>query len=332
MSPQAAAAPLHSSETTARAVAFVAERRDEAEALGSSLADDLGDPDAFASRLRDGFERLADPVYLAGQRHVAPGIGELHGVRWPLTTAIARGLREATRHHRPSGFVELAERLYAEPTLEERWFAFELLGRALETEPERAWQLLRRGAREAGDWITVDSLARPYGLGILREAYRWAELDLLVYSPSRWERRLVGSTVATMPHLPRRLGSRDRGVAEHGLGLVRQLIGDAEPDVQKALAWALRELVKVDPGAVTAFCERAVEQAAYDRDGHRAWVIRDVLPKLRPDVAGRPNPRRPRQPRQRPRSPAPTVCPTRASTGTARSLATTRPADRPRSP
>ncbi len=37
-------------------------------------------------------------------------------------------------------------------------------------ETERTWQLLRRAAREAGDWITVDSLAHPYGKGIARRA------------------------------------------------------------------------------------------------------------------------------------------------------------------
>ena len=87
------------------------------------------------------------------------------------------------------------------------------------SETERTWQLLRRAAREAGDWITVDSLAHPYGKGIVAEPYRWAELELLVYSPSRWERRLVGSTIATMPHVDRKRG-RDPDVAVHALPLL----------------------------------------------------------------------------------------------------------------
>jgi len=51
------------SETTARAVAFVAAHRDEAEGLGRSLADDVHDPEAFARQLEAGFARLADPEY-----------------------------------------------------------------------------------------------------------------------------------------------------------------------------------------------------------------------------------------------------------------------------
>ena len=245
------AARTPASETTARSVAFVAARRDTAEALGASLADLTNDPDAFAKALAEGLARLADPEYLVGQRRVAPGIGPIHGVRWPLIAAVARGFRNASRHDRPTPLLFIADRLFRERELEARWFAFGLLERTLGTETERTWQLLRRAAREAGDWITVDSLAHPYGKGIAAEPYRWAELEQLVYSPSRWERRLVGSTIATMTHVDRRRG-RDPEVAAHALPLLAQLMGDAEPDVQKALSWAYRSLVAVDRTATEA--------------------------------------------------------------------------------
>ena len=202
------------SEVTARAVAFVAAHRDPAEALGASLADLSNDPDAFAKALTRGLASLADPEYLAGQQRIAPGLGAVHGVRWPLLAAVSRGFRNATKGDRPTPLLFIADRLYHERELEARWFAFGLLERTLVGETERTWQLLRRAAREAGDWITVDSLAHPYGKGILAEPYRWAELELLVYSPSRWERRLVGSTIATMPHVDRRRGRDPRGRRE----------------------------------------------------------------------------------------------------------------------
>ena len=66
-----------------------------------------------------------------------------------------------------------------------------------------------------------------------------------MYSPSRWERRLVGSTIATIPYVNRRTG-RQPGVAAHALPIIAELIGDAEPDVQKALSWALRSMSFVD--------------------------------------------------------------------------------------
>jgi 3-methyladenine DNA glycosylase AlkD len=267
------------SSATAHAVAFVAKKKPLAEGIGRDLAELTADPEAFAAALRTGLLSLSDPEYLEGQRRVAPGIGALLGVRWPLIEAIKRGFRESTRRERTSTWLFVADRLLREPELESHWFAFGLLERLIQDEPERTWQLTRRAAREAADWITVDSLAHVVGKGILAEPYRWAELEQLVYSPSRWERRLVGSTVATTPFIDRRRG-REPLVARHGLGLIAQLIGDSEPDVQKALAWALRSLTVVDREAVTTFCEAEAARAAQTADGHRAWVIRDVLPKL----------------------------------------------------
>lgn len=278
--------PRPPSEASSRASTLVAARRPAAEGLGRRLADEVTDPDAFATVLRAGLTALADPDYLAGQQFVAPGIGPTLGVRSPLLTAVGRVFRSASRGTPTSSLLVAADRLFREDVLEPRWLAFGILERVLLDDPERAWQLLRRGAREATDWITVDTLAHAWGRGVLREPYRWAELEQLVFSPSRWERRLVGSTIATVPFIDRRAG-RTPEIARHGLELVGELIGDTEPDVQKALAWALRSLVLADAAAVTAFCEREAAIAVERVDGQRAWVVRDALPKLEPPDADR---------------------------------------------
>lgn len=273
------------SPTTERAVAFVAAHTPDAEALGASLAELIGDPDGFAAALRRGLASLAEPGFLAGMRYVAPGIGTLHGVRRPLLVAVARGFRNETRHDRATSLLFVADRLFHEPHLEARWFAFGLLDRTLAAEAERTWQLLRRAAREAGDWITIDDLARPYGTGIAAEPYRWAELEQLVYSPSRWERRLIGSTIATMSHGADR-ATRAPELVAHALPLLDQIMGDAEPDVQKSLAWAYRSLAALDPVATTATLRHQADLAVEQDDGHRAWVVRDSLAKLEPVEAG----------------------------------------------
>jgi 3-methyladenine DNA glycosylase AlkD len=274
------------SPVTERAVAFVAGHRSRAEELGRRLAAEIGDPEAFARMLSAGFAHLADPEYHDGSHMVVPTLGRSHGVRWPLIQAVTRGFRDATKRERTSTWIFLVDRLFREPEIEARWFAFGLIDRLLTDEPERTWQLLRRAAREAEDWATVDALAHPVGRGILAEPYRWAELEQLVYSPRRWERRLVGSTIATIPFIDHGRG-RTPGVAEHGLGLIRDLLGDDEPDVQKALAWALRSMAAVDLEGTTAFLETESRTAAETADGHRAWVIRDALPKLAPADAER---------------------------------------------
>ena len=271
---------------TERARAFVEERRARATALGRAIADEVQDPERLAVALRAALVELADPEYLAGQQFVAPGIGATLGVRNPLLGAVGRGFRSATRRDSPATLLLAADRLLREPELEQRWFAFGILDVTLARDTERTWQLLRRAGREAADWITVDSLAHPVGRGVLAEPYRWAELEQLVYSPSRWERRLVGSTIATMPFANRTAGRRPE-VATHGLELLGQLIGDDEPDVQKALAWAYRSMAIVDLPATTTALGNEAARARETGDGLRAWVIRDALPKLEPSDATR---------------------------------------------
>ena len=128
----------------------------------------------------------------------------------------------------------------------------------LPTETERTWQLLRRAAREAGDWITVDSLAHPYAKGIAAEPYRWAELEFARLQPVA-----LGTPPGRLDDRdddPCRSSARARpGGRRHGPALLADLMGDAEPDVQKALSWAYRSLTVVD--------RAATEPRARGRDG-----------------------------------------------------------------
>jgi 3-methyladenine DNA glycosylase AlkD len=264
------------SETTRRANEFIRAHLDEARRVGRALSRELSDPDAFERTLTSGLQRLADPEYAAVQPRVAPGVGSVAGVRGPLLGALLDELRAPLRAASPAIAIYLAERLTRSGVLETRLIALAALSRSLPDDPERTWQLIRRLARRATDWLSVDSLADLVARGLLLEPYRWAELEQLVYSPHRWERRLVGSTLATLPfRVPR--AARGRLASTPALSILGSLVGDAEPGVQKALSWALRSWTRVDPGGVAAFLEREADRARSGADGHRAWVIRDAL-------------------------------------------------------
>jgi 3-methyladenine DNA glycosylase AlkD len=267
-----------------RAARLIGERRARASTLGAGLADFLADPDVFVGAVSEALEELGDAEYRAGQAFIAPGIGPTFGVRTPLQVALRKGFERASKGASTSELIRMADRALRASERETRWFAITTLQRTLRQEPERTWQLLRRAAAEADDWVTIDTLAHPYGEGILAEPYRWAELEQLTISPSRWERRLVGSTIATMPHVDRRTG-REPAVAATALPLLGTLIGDREPDVQKALSWAYRSMAMVDQAATTAALAAEAAIAAKHDDGHRAWVVRDSLSKLAPDIA-----------------------------------------------
>ena len=63
------------SATTVASQRFVVAHLARAIELGESLAELVGDPDAFVAALRSGFAELGHPTFVAGQRLVAPGIG-----------------------------------------------------------------------------------------------------------------------------------------------------------------------------------------------------------------------------------------------------------------
>lgn len=264
------------SEVTLRARALVADRLPEARGLGLALAELIDEPEDFVAALREGFQRLADEAYATELARVAPTRDRVIGVRGPLQAAVEGQLRAPLRAASSSSALWLAQRLATEQEREIRLFSLFCLRRALPDDPERSWQLLRRLARAATDWISVDSLAGLYAHGILSEPFRWAELEQLVYSTVRWERRLVGSTVATIPHhLPR--NRRGDLSPSPGLTLIKSLLGDAQPDVQKALSWALRSWWEIDPTATRDLIRSEAALARTSNDGQRAWVLRDAL-------------------------------------------------------
>jgi 3-methyladenine DNA glycosylase AlkD len=262
----------------------VEERLPAARALGEELGELTGEPERFVATLRAGLVSLSDEAYATAQERVAPGSGATIGTRWALIHAIERALRDPFRDSPADWILLLAQRLAAEPEREVRLFALPCLARTIAVDPERSWQLLRRLARGATDWIAVDAIAEVYAQGVLGERFRWSELEQLVYSDRRMERRLVGSTLARLPHqLPR--AQRARLDVDAALALMGQLMGDADDQVQKALSWALREWARVDRTAVGEWLHDQSVLAAATGDGHRGWVIRDALAPQPPSVA-----------------------------------------------
>ncbi len=285
-SPQGCGGKLLVSDVTARAQALVAERLPLARGLGDQLADLIYYPEEFVDALRAGLVTLGDEAYAREQARVAPGSGVIFGVRQPLLAAVIRQLRQPLHETSPALALNLAERLAAETEREFVFFVYMALDRVLPLDPERAWQLMRRLARHATDWIRVDTLASLYARGILNEQVRWVEIEQLVFSASEWERRLVGATLATLPfEVPTR---RRPGLAgPPALGLVRSLIGDASKTVCKSLSWALRSWREVDPRGVDELLIDEARRAAATNDGNRAWVIRDAIKEQRTQVPAR---------------------------------------------
>jgi 3-methyladenine DNA glycosylase AlkD len=275
------------SDAGARADAFVRAHHEDAAALGEFLGELIDEPAAFLVALRAGLKELADPEFNLMTERVSRGTPARYVVRAPLLDAIRKPLRRCLDEGSSIPALQLAQHLAGAEDRDLRLFALPCLRRSLAQDPEQTWQLLRRMGRRAGDWIEVDCLAEEWARGILAEAFRWAELEQLLYSAQTYERRLVPATLATLPHrVPKAQRAELRPEAvQRALEMIRQLMGDAEVMVQKALSWAIREWTVVDRGATTDLLWSEAAIAVAHRDGARAWVIRDSLSRQPAETA-----------------------------------------------
>jgi len=138
---------------------------------------------------------------------------------------------------------------------------------------------LKRLGRALQDWSTVDA----FSLLLSGPAWRQGQISDAVIrrwgrSKSRWWRRAAAvSTVAL-----NRKARGGTGDVPRTLAVCRQLAGDRDDMVVKAVSWALRDLVTHDQRAVRRFL------AAHDSE-LAGRVKREVTCKL---TTGRKNPRR----------------------------------------
>jgi 3-methyladenine DNA glycosylase AlkD len=275
------------SEASAKAGAFVSDHLEQATAVGHRMADLTEDSDAFVLALRDGLSGLVDPTYTDMAERVSPGTSAPYAVRKPLVEAVQRPLKGALLEGSSISALRLAQRLIEAEDRDLRLFALPCLRRALHEDPEQTWQAMRQMGRGAADWIEVDSLADVWARGVLAEHFRWAELEQLAYSQRTFERRLVGATLATIPHRgPRAQSDELLGApVQQASAIIGLLMGDAEVMVQKALSWAIREWTRVDADAAAELLRAQTDIAVRSDDGARAWVVRDALSSQPPELS-----------------------------------------------
>lgn len=187
-------------------------------------------------------------------------------------TAALRRLRRSYSHQlnqaEPAFILMLAQQLLADPGL--RWFAYELVRYhkvAFHSISQSELEVLGQGMNS---WHSVDAFARilsgPAWLnGQVPDSLilAWAQSEDLW-----WRRAALVSTVALNVR-----SQGGQGDVPRTLAVCRLLVNDREDMVEKAMSWALRELVIHDPEAVQEFVN--------EYDGHlSARVKREVNNKL----------------------------------------------------
>ncbi len=142
----------------------------------------------------------------------------------------------------PALLLDVAERLFASPVLEEKALAVTMLEPSLRRFGSAEFRRFEAWLGKVGSWADHDALAMCLIGPLLvadprrvRRPLRWAA------SPSRWRRR---AAAVSLIH-----GIR-RGFFEHeAVAVTGRLLADGDDMVQKGLGWLLREWAKHDPAA-----------------------------------------------------------------------------------
>lgn len=168
----------------------------------------------------------------------------------PLRQDLSRQLKTAG-----SGVVlDLAWEIIARSTAagnpDLRWVAFELIHYHQPAMDRLDYEILEKLGSTLDSWDSVDAFA----LYLSGPAWRDCRItDTTIHSwaasPNLWQRR--AALVSTVALNNRARGGR--GDVPRTLAVCRRLTDDRDDMVIKAMSWALRELVKYDPAAVTHF-------------------------------------------------------------------------------
>lgn len=206
-------------------------------------------------------------------------LSNLPNFRIENVRALRREFSKRLSRAEPQVVVELALQLREQDDIVHRFLAYELVHHhqaALRSLGEQELEQLGNGI---DSWEDVDTFACYLSGPAWREQQvpdalieRWAR------SPDRWWRR--AALVSTVPLNNKARGGS--GDAARTLLICRMLVADRDDMVVKAMSWALRELVKHDPQAVSNFLQE-------HRNTLAPRVIREVQNKL---STGLKNPRK----------------------------------------
>ena len=234
----------------------------------------------FSEKLRwvdEALREVANPQRKVVTSGYFPTSMEILGVPAPEIRKVVRQLHKEMKEGEPAQILDLCHRLAEWGTHEGRQVGYEFLDRRKDARALVGTMAVRRLGKGIDNWASVDAfgvlVAGPIwreGQIPDREVLRWTT------SKDRWWRRTA--LVSTIPlNLPSRGGVGD---SKRTLVICRALSADPEPMVAKALSWAVRTLIRVDPEGVEAFLEEASEMLP-------ALVLREVRNKL---ATGRKNP------------------------------------------
>jgi len=209
---------------------------------------------SLRQEIRKSLEANSDLAYLEEIRGFVPGPSAMIGVRVPVLRELVKKFK--SEHKEVT--IELASQLLTEfcrkRCREEILFGVFLLASfsrkfSVEMLPE-IWEHLNEWVDCIDNWETCDQLAMHVAGEVVamdpsltNDLVEWASSD------NRWRRRFAVATTTV-------LNQKGRRHVKETLAVCEPLMTDADPMVQKAVGWALREATRSNEDAVFAFLKR----------------------------------------------------------------------------
>jgi len=222
----------------------------------AGILEQVEEPQAFDAELHGLLRSLGSEEGAAGAARFIPGLGESYGVPVPTLRIIAAELAKWGQRNPAEAFA-LIERLWHNGSRNERVIAAKILERL----GKRQWvQTLEVAASFVGDirnWEECDQLAC-FGLRFVVQRHTEAVLprcQAWVRDADKWTRRFG---VAVLTSLPK---DKMYQPSEQELAILDAVMTDEAREVQDAVGWALREIAKRNPAAVTGYLRRYVSSA-----------------------------------------------------------------------
>ncbi len=200
----------------------------------------------------------------------APGPDKAFETPVPVLKKIGEEVGKAGEKS-PGKYFSLLRRMWKRGYREEKIipaFALERMGKK---DPAGSLKLVKSFLPGIGSWEVCDELAMR-ALGPLAESRPEDVLKLgkkCAGSRRKWERRFGAAAMIPFAH-----GKRE--INQNFFDVLEPLMEDREPDVKKAVAWALRELARNSPELVFRFLMKWTK----NNDRNTSWIIRNGMKKL----------------------------------------------------
>jgi 3-methyladenine DNA glycosylase AlkD len=243
-------------------------------ARAAAIAEKFSDPPALLAAVHSLLEDYADRSHRASPKLTDSSPQNTLKTPMPVVRAVITALRQRVKAQ-PQAALAVVEGLWAAGTREERRVAAGLLGFAAPLVPAEALASVERSLATIESGETAEALAH-YGFAPLLladPATHLRNIERWVTQPQKWA-RCFG--LAALSVLAKHKTWDD---VPSALDVINSVMGDAEPEVRKAAAVALSDLIPKSTAEVSRFLR---EQAA--RPNHNTHlIVRAVMLKLGPD-------------------------------------------------